>query len=316
MDLGSVDLNLLVVLDALLRERNVTRAAERLHLSQPAVSTALARLRRTLDDPLLVRHGRNLALTPRAEALIDPVRETLATIEQSILRPPAFDPSTDDRAFSVLGSDYVATVLIRPLLVRFGTRAAGLRIDMRPVSSDFLADLRRDDVDIVVVPDQLVKEDDLPECSRSPVIKDRFVGAVWRGHPLAAERRLTADHLAAWPYMAYRTPNGVGTSQVEDDLDALEITRHVEAGANSFSCMPFMLADTMLITLIPERFAVRVAEAAEIALLDTEFPLRPLNQSAFWHSRRDRDPGHVWLREELRTVARTEPSDAVPGRSA
>src|SRR4051812_29891062 len=116
MKLGQVDLNLLVVLDALLREQNVTRASERLHMTQPATSTALARLRKVLGDPLLVKQGRHMQLTPRAEALIDPVRSVLATIEQTIVRPPEFSPAHDSRVFSVMASDYIGVVLVRPLL--------------------------------------------------------------------------------------------------------------------------------------------------------------------------------------------------------
>ncbi|MFI0350054.1 LysR family transcriptional regulator [Actinomadura sp. 9N407] len=304
MELGSFDLNLLVVLDTLLREQHVTRAAERLHLSQPAVSTALARLRKALDDPLLVKHGRSLVLTPRAEALKGPVREVLATVEQSVLRPPRFDPSTDARTFSLVASDYIGIVLIRPLLTRVGPQASSLRIDLRPVSLGYLTDLQRDEIDIAVIPDRLVNPGDLPECSSAPAVEDRFVGVVWRGHPVASDGRLTAAAFADWPYLAYAPSQGI--SLVEEDLDTLGIARNVEAGAENFVSMPFMLAGTMLITIVPERLALRVAEAADVVVLPLEKPLRPLRQSVFWHSRRDADPGHVWLREELLAAARSE----------
>jgi len=165
MKLGQVDLNLLVVLDALLREKNVTRAAERLHLTQPAVSTALARLRKVLDDPLLVKSGRNLQMTPRAEALVDPVRDVLATIEQSIVRPPEFDPDRDRRSFSLIASDYVAVTLLRPLLARLTGLAADLRVDVTPVSDRYVTVLQRDEVDIAILPDQMLEEAPLPDCS-------------------------------------------------------------------------------------------------------------------------------------------------------
>ncbi len=307
MKLGQIDLNLLVVLDALLRERNVTRAAESLHLSQPATSTALARLRRTLGDDLLVKQGRYLVLTPRAESLIDPVREVLATIEQTIVRPPVFDPTTDTRRFSVVGSDYVAVTLVRPLAARLSGLTAGLRLDAAPVGGRYVDALQRDEVDVAVLPDRIVDERALPECSRMPVLTDRFVGAVWTGHPRAGAR-LTADLLSGSPYLAYSVEER--RSIVEDELDAAGWTRRVAATASGFVTMPFMMAGTDLVALLPERLARRVAAAADIRLLEPDLALEPLRQSAFWHARRDRDPGHVWLREQLAAVAAQYPDPA------
>lgn len=307
--LGQIDLNLLVVLDALLRERNVTRAAESLHLSQPATSTALARLRRTLGDDLLVKQGRHLELTPRAESLIEPVREVLATIEQTIVQPPVFDPTSDTRRFSVVGSDYVGVTLIRPLVARLSGLATGLRIDAAPVGSRYLDALQRDEVDIAVVPDRLVDSRALPDCSRMPVITDRFVGAVWTGHPRAGDR-VTADLLADSPYLEWVVEGR--RSIVEEELDSLGWSRRVAATAGGFVTMPFMLAGTEMVALLPERLALRVADAADIRLLEPEVPLQPLRQSAFWHARRDRDPGHVWLREQLAAVAAQEYPDPAP----
>ncbi|PAK26240.1 hypothetical protein CJD44_11605 [Streptomyces sp. alain-838] len=308
MKLGQVDLNLLVVLDALLREQNVTRAAERLHMTQPATSTALARLRKVLGDPLLVKHGRHMQLTPRAEMLVEPVRNVLATIEQTIVRPPGFDPSHDSRNFAMAASDYIGVVLIRPLLAAVASLAPHLRLDLGPISERYIAALQRDEMDLAVLPDRLVGDIDLPECSRMPVIEDRFVGAVWKGHPRAGER-LTGALLAAHPYLAYQ-PIG-GHSLVEQDLDAAAVPRRIEATASTFAAMPFMLAETELLTIIPERLGRRVADAADIVLLETDVALQPLRQSAFWHSRRDADPGHRWLREQLLAVAQCGGEDRV-----
>ncbi|WP_448639363.1 LysR family transcriptional regulator [Geodermatophilus sp. URMC 63] len=303
MKLGQVDLNLLVVLDALLREKNVTRAAESLHLSQPAVSTALARLRRTLGDELLYKNGRYLELTPRAESLIEPVREVLAAIEQTIVAPPTFDPTADTRRFSVVGSDYVAVTLLRPLVARLSGLATGLRLDASPVGSRYLDALQRDEVDVAVLPDRIVDERSLPGCSRMPVIVDRFVGLVWAEHPRAGER-LTAELLAGSPYLEYVVEGR--RSIVEEELDAAGCTRRVAATASGFVTMPLMLPGTELVAVVPERLALRVAAAADVRVLEPDVPLPLLQQSAFWHARRDRDPGHVWLRGQLLAVAEAE----------
>lgn len=300
MKLGQVDLNLLVVLDALLREQNVTRAAERLHMTQPATSTALARLRKVLGDPLLVKHGRHMQLTPRAEALVEPVRSVLATIEQTIVRPPGFDPAHDSRVFAMTASDYIGVVLIRPLLVGMAGQAPHLRLNLGTISERYLPALQRDEMDLAILPDRLVTEADLSDCSSMPVIEDRFVGAVWKEHPHAGGR-LTAGLLAEHPYLAYQPV--AGHSLVEEDLDAASVPRRTEATASTFTAMPFMLAETGLVTIIPERLGRRVANAADIVLLEPEVELQPLRQSAYWHSRRDTDQGHRWLREQLLAVA-------------
>ncbi|SOD98025.1 LysR family transcriptional regulator [Blastococcus haudaquaticus] len=303
MKLGQVDLNLLVVLDALLREKNVTRAAESLYLSQPATSTALARLRRVLGDELLYKNGRYLELTPRAESLIEPVREVLATIEQTIVRPPTFDPTADTRRFSVVGSDYVGVMLVRPLIARLSGLTTALRLDAAPVGPRYLEALQRDEIDLAILPDRIVDERSLRDCSGIPVIADRFVGVVWTGHSTAGDR-LTAELLASSPYLEYVIEGR--RSIVEEELDAAGCTRRVAATAGGFLPMPFMLAGTELVAVLPERLAKRVAAAADIRLLEPEMDLQPLRQSAFWHARRDRDPGHVWLREQLLTVAGSE----------
>ncbi|ONH23625.1 LysR family transcriptional regulator [Pseudofrankia asymbiotica] len=300
MKLQQVDLNLLVVLDALLREGNVTRAAERLHMSQSATSTALARLRKVLGDELLVKNGRHLRFTPRAESLINPVRDVLAAIDQSIVCPPGFDPDNDHRVFTIYVSDYVEVTLVRSLLGRLAGLNTGLRIDVAPVPARYVSALRRDEADLAVLPDRLVDTADLDDCVRVQVISDRVVGAVWSGHP-AAGGRLDADVLSSFPYLQYQTAGGRGL--VEDDLDEAGISRRVEAVASSFVGMLFMLAGTHLVALTQERLARRVAQAADIVLLEPDFPLAPLHQSVFWRNRRGRDSGHAWLREQLLAVA-------------
>ena len=301
MKLGQMDLNLLVVLDALLREKNVTRAAERLHMSQPAISTALARLRKTLDDPLLVKNGRYLQLSPRAETLVDPVRDILARIEQTVMRPTDFDPAVDARAFAVTASDYVGVVLFRPLLGGIADLAPRLRLDLTPVAESFRAALRRDEIDLAVIPDPVIDEQTRATCSSMPVISDRFVGAVWSGHPAAGEGLLTPEVFAASPYLMYSADGARGVW--EDALDEQDVVRNVEATATTFTTMPFLLEGTRLVTVLPERLARRVASAADVVLLEPEVDLPPLHQSAVWHARRDDDLGHQWLRGRLAAVA-------------
>src|SRR4051812_45004924 len=136
MNLRNVDLNLLVVLDALLAERNVSRAGRRLGLSQPAASSSLARLRKMFGDPLLVRQGREFTLTAEAERLVQPVREILNLVERTIEQRPEFDPSTDRRTFSISASDYATLVLLSPFVRAAAAEAPGVTIHVLPRSRD------------------------------------------------------------------------------------------------------------------------------------------------------------------------------------
>ncbi|MBQ0928368.1 LysR family transcriptional regulator [Saccharopolyspora endophytica] len=299
MNLGQVDLNLLVVLDALLREQNVTRAAERLHMSQPATSTALARLRKLLGDPLLVKQGRYLRLTPRGEALVEPVREVLGTIEQHIVAPPDFDPAHDERTFNLASSDYVGVVIMRPLLERVNGLMANVRLEMGALSGDAARMIERDEIDLVILPEVLAESMVAGSCSSAPVVRDRYVGAVWSQHPLAGGS-LPLDALTRYPYLAYAPPNGC--SLMDEDIERAGVTPRVEVTSVNFITMPFLMAGTDLVTIIPESLGKQLAPAAGIELLEPEFPLRPVRESAYWHSRRDADPAHRWLREQLLAV--------------
>ncbi|MGW6032480.1 LysR family transcriptional regulator [Gordonia terrae] len=301
MNLGQLDLNLLVVLDALLREKNVTRAAAGLHMSQPATSSALARLRKVLGDPLLVKRGRYLELTPRAESLVGPVREVLALIEQRIVAPPGFDPTQDERVFTLLASDYAGVTLFRPLLRRVGDLAPNLRLDLGGLTAHALNMIERDEIDLVIVPDSLAEARPLADCFSMQVVRDRYVGAVWSKHPLAGGT-LSAEGLGRHPYLAFTSPGGA-ISLMDEDLERAGIRYRVEATSVSFTAMPFLLAGTRLITIIPESFGRQVTAAADIVLLDLEFAVRPVRESMYWHNRRDADRGHRWLRNQLYAVA-------------
>jgi DNA-binding transcriptional LysR family regulator len=154
MRFNKLDLNLLVVLNALLTERSISRAAEKVHLSQPATSNALARLRDYFGDELLVSAGRQLILTPRAEALIEPVREVLMRIDSTIAAQPQFDPATETRHFTLLASDFTMTVLIPQLLASLYRDAPGIRIHIRAMTENREEVLEQGKADFLICPSQ------------------------------------------------------------------------------------------------------------------------------------------------------------------
>ncbi|MQA84133.1 MAG: LysR family transcriptional regulator [Streptosporangiales bacterium] len=299
-NLSSVDLNLLVALDALLAERSVTRAGQRLSLSQPAMSAALARLRRLFGDPLLVRDGRTLRPTPLAESLAEPVRGILTRVEDTLAHRLRFDPASDARTFSVIASDYVTVVLLRPLFERLAVRAPQVRVAVTPLGPEFQEQIRRDEADLLIVPREVAdKAGDLPS---ETLFVDRFVCAVWRDHP-AVGATMTVEQLGALPYLTYGAP--ALASFVDIQLDALGVTRQVEVTTQSFAIAPFLLRGTRLFAMVQERLANEVAEAANIRLLEPPLDLSPITEAMFWHPRHSSDPAHRWLRTQIAELAAT-----------
>lgn len=298
MDLRRVDLNLLVSLDALLRERHVTLAAKRMSVSQPAMSSSLARLRALLGDPLLVRAGRGLVLTSFAEGLREPLSNILESIDLVLTDRPRFDPAVDKRTFTIAASDYITLVMLREVVARLSKVAPGVRLHVQPVLSDYVDHLRQDTIDLIVLP--LEVAEDVGDMSRATLFIDRFVCAAGKDSPIDTSS-LTVEEFSRLPYIAYRV-NGE-PSNVDRQLDELGIPRSVEMTTESFLIAPFMLSGTGFIAMLHERLAQAVGDIAGIVLFEPPVALRPITQSLFWHPRRTDDPAHRWLRELLVEVA-------------
>ena len=298
MRLSGVDLNLLVAFDALMSERSVTRAAERLSIGQSAMSATLGRLRRLFDDPLLVRQGRVLVATPLAESLIEPVHEALSLIEQTMASRSAFDPTTDHRTFSVVASDYVTLVFLRPLLARLATEAPNARLHLRPVTSDYRDQLRRNQIDLLVMPREVLGQSH--EFPTSPLFSDRYVCAVDRQNPEVGNT-ITLEQFSKQPYLAYNA--GPLPSLAEQQLDAAGVERNLEVSTQTFVLAPFLLRGTRLITLLHERLARVVQDQLDLRLLEPPLPLSPITEVMSWTPRHDHDPAHVWLRGRLHDLA-------------
>lgn len=299
LNLESVNLNLLVPLDVLLRTRNVTQAGRELHLSQSATSDLLARLRKTLRDPLLVRHGRDLVLTPYAESLQGHLREVLQLIDQLITQRPSFDPQSDERTFTIVASDYVATVVLRPLMTGLATDAPAVSLNLQPLRDGFDRRIRRDEVDLLLVSDGVCRHS-LDGMPRESVFEDRFVLCGWEGNT-ALEEHLTARRFKDLPYVQYGT-GGQG-SLADQGLEHLRVQPRVELRTESQLLVPFLLRGSDLVALIPERLARMAQRPAELKVTEPPFDLPAIRQSVAWHPRRTLDPAHRWLRDRLRSVA-------------
>lgn len=297
MNLHQLDLNLLVALDALLSERGVTRAGERIGLSQPAMSSALARLRRLLGDELLVRTGREYQLTALAQELQPAVRHIMSLIETTLMRRPAFQPATDERVFAIAASDYASLVVLQPALERISREAPRVTLHLHPLETSPGEALKQAAVDLVIAPRQL----NLPfPCE--PLLTDRWVCAVAADHPEVGER-LTLDQYLSLPHLVFATDGDRRISLGDRQVSKLGLERRVLATFESFLLLPFLLRGTRLVALIQERLATRVRDAAGLKLLDPPFQIDEITEAVYWHPRHNSDGGLQWLRTVLADVA-------------
>jgi LysR family transcriptional regulator, nod-box dependent transcriptional activator len=174
VNLSSVDLNLLVALDAVLAEKNITKAGERLGVTQPTMSHTLARLRRLFDDELLIRIGREYELTPLAQELREPVRDILKNIELALERRPAFNPGTDERTFTIAASDYATYLVFQPALERIQDEAPGVRLEVHPLYESRRAEVESGDIDLAIWPSAIG-----PDLPHQVLFTDRWVAIAW-----------------------------------------------------------------------------------------------------------------------------------------
>lgn len=302
--LSGVDLNLLVSLEALLSERNVTHAARSLSVGQSTMSATLARLRRHFDDPLLVRKGSRMVPTTLAESLVGPVREAVRAVEAVMGPRETFDPATDERAFRIIASDYVLFILLRILFIRLAADAPYVQVDVLPLQPDFMDQLRRGHADLLIAPTAFAGQPALPH---DPLFSDRFVLACDRDNPDVGNE-VTPQEFSRLPYLSY----GVAPWQAlaESELEELGINRRVGVRAQSFVMTPWMLTGTPLVSLVHERVARRIAEDAGLRVLEPPTPLRPIVEAMYWTPRHTEDPAHRWLRGRLAGLAAQLEQDA------
>ncbi|MFF5204736.1 LysR family transcriptional regulator [Streptosporangium sp. NPDC000396] len=291
-----LDLNLLVALDVLLDERSVSGAATRLHLSEPAMSRTLGRIRKALGDPVLVRSGRQMVPTPRAETLRAEVRD-LVERAQAVFAPPAeLDLATLRRTFTLLANDAVVTAIAASLIARVQRLATGVTIRFLAESASDLPVLREGLADLEVG----VVDRAPPETRVEPLMGDRLVGAVRPGHPLLTgeltrERFASADHITV-------SRRGKLSGPVDDALRAHGLERRVVASVPTFTASLVTTLTSDAVGLVTENLSRDVVRALGLVTFPVPLDLPGLRISQAWHPRHDADGGHVWLREQVREV--------------
>jgi DNA-binding transcriptional LysR family regulator len=302
MALGGIDLNLLVILQALLEEGNVTRAGVRLGMPQPAVSNALARLRRHYRDELLLRAGNGYDLTPLARSLLPSVQESTRLIGRTFSPGQAGQPQVGHRMFTICLSDYSMTVLGEPLLRRVHDLAPDARIQLRLATRE-LTDGDRGllGYDLLIGPPRLQSAGQ-PEV----IMRDRLVYVADPANPRLRDGRLTAEDLAALPHAAARFPDP-GSDPAGMALLRRGINPNVVITTGGWLPLPFLIAGTDLVAAIPERLARRTGAAAGVTLVEPPFGIIELVEAAWWHPLHATDLALTWLRGIVAEVAAALP---------
>jgi len=301
-----IDLNLLTALDALLAEGSVTRAAERLHLSDSAMSRTLARLREATGDPLLVRAGRTMVPTPHALALRDQVRE-LAQGARAVLQPAGagWDLKTLQRTFTLRANEGFIEAFGPALVKRVARDAQGVCLRFAPKVDKDVGPLREGIIDL----DIGVLGETGPEVRLQTLYRDRFVAAVRAGHPLLDEPALDAARYAACGHVV-TSRRGRRLGPVDEALAALGLARRVAVVVPSFRAALSIAVATDLVALVPASYFVQDLAHGELRALPLPVETEPITISQMWHPRMERDPGHRRLREVVLAVCRARAARA------
>ena len=294
--LHAFDLNLLPVLQALLQTRSIKRAGALVGLSPSATSHALARLREFLGDPLLVRAGRQMQLTARAETIAPRLQQALSMLEDSLEETETFDPLTLDRSFRIATTDYVEMVLAPALGTRLCAEGPGVNL-LHERTRDPAAALRSGAVELSIhvaypMPDDI---------ESYPLIDETFACAMRSGHP-ALQRRLTARRFAALDHLLV-SPRGGVRGIVDEKLEAMGLGRRVARTVASFTAAPFLLRDSDLVLTAPRRLVEAVAADLGLSIVPPPLDLTGFTLALAWHRRHADDPAHAWLSTQVITAA-------------
>jgi DNA-binding transcriptional LysR family regulator len=289
------DLNLLFTLDVLLAEGSVARAARRLGLSASAMSRSLARLRRTTADPLLVRAGRGLVPSPRAEELRERVRQVVHDAEAALRPARPLDPARLARTFTLRTSDGFVENFGPALVARVANEAPRVRLRFVTRVDRDSGPLREGTVDLET---GVVSKGMGPELRAQALLRDRFVGAMRKGHPLA-RGKMTLARYAAAKHVAV-TREGSEKGPVDIALAPLGLQRNTVAMVTGFSAALALARGSDLLATVPERHTGHLRDG----MLTFALPMAALRitVSLLWHPRMDADPGHRWLRQHVREV--------------
>jgi DNA-binding transcriptional LysR family regulator len=302
--LASLDLNLLLVLRELLRERNVTRAAERVGVTQPAVSAALSRLRRHFDDELLVRVSRGYVLSPLAEQLKRQVEEICAAAEQLFSTGAAFDPASTRREFTLMMADYTVAVLGGGISRLFEEQAPHASLHIRLAREALALDMPHllRWVDGIVAPE---RTQTLPSARSAELFRDEWVCVMSPDNSLASSGSLQLQDLQdlKWVVPFYRNQDSPLAPPATRQLGLLGIRPQVAIAVESYLAVPHLVAGGSRVALMQRRLATQFADQAELRVYPCPGEPDPIIEALWWHEGLESDPAHAWLRTAVAEVA-------------
>jgi DNA-binding transcriptional LysR family regulator len=296
-----LDLNLLRVFDALLAGGSVTEAAERLHLSIPATSRALGRLRRAMDDPILVRAGRGMAPTPFALRAAPRVRSLLDEASALVSADRELDVGELRRTFTIRINDGVAATLAAVAVEATAAVAPGVILRFVAEGSESTEALRDGSVDLDIGAGDVAA----PDIRTAVLYRERLVGVVRAGSPLARHRRPTLAQLCQHTHVS-ASRRGRARGPLDDMLEAAGLQRHVAAVVPTFAVAVLLVASSRYVGLVPQRLAEQYGQALGLRWFPVPAALPELDIRLFWHARLDADPAHRWLRDTIRQALPAE----------
>nr|WP_320131443.1 LysR family transcriptional regulator [uncultured Holophaga sp.] len=298
MHFNQLDLNLLVALDVLLDEHNITRAGHRINLSQSAMSGCLARLREFFNDELLVQVGRKMVPTPLGESLAQPVRDCLVHIQSAIATKPTFDPATSQRHFKIMLSDYMSIVFMPEVMRRMAEVAPQITVEIVSSADYPLEALEKGEIDFRILPESFQASS---HCSEF-LLEDPYTCMVWTGNP-EVRGELSPEQFLDMRHVLLRFGRERAPSRDEIYLSRLGYHRRVDMIATWFGVLPHFIVGTSRITTLPLRLGKVFAEQYPVRLLAPPIAIEPMVQTICWHKYYDYDPGKLWMRRLMKEVA-------------
>jgi len=302
--MSNVDLNLLVVFDAIMTEGSITKAASRVGMTQPAVSNSVARMRLVWNDPLFVKHGRGIQPTPRAESLWQHFRNPLLEIRQ-MTTDHGFDPATSDRVFRVGVTEHPVDMIWLPLRRVMETEAPNISIHSVPIHRNTEELLLNASIDLAVH----YYVGNHKKIRSSWLFSNKLVCVVRPDHSLLQsldpkgvlplEQYLLEDHLMV-------SLSGEARANVDDALAQLGLKRRIAMTVNYFSLIPSILKDSNLVCVTPQSVVASAVRAGELTVVPLSFEIEPAPISLLWHTRQDRDAGNIWMRQLISKFANVE----------
>jgi LysR family transcriptional regulator, nod-box dependent transcriptional activator len=305
MHLQGLDLNLLIALDALLTERNVTRAAERIHISQSGMSAALDKLRHYFSDQLLERIGRNMELTARGRALADPVKTILSQIQELNDPSHAFEPTVARRVFRISATTYCCELLATPLICRLRASAPMISVQFEELSADTADRILDGQIDFAItisarLIDKMQTHDEFLRSEK--LFTDRFVVAISKNNPYDGEM-ITFDQLCDMGYIETRF-GGVIAGVSEQLWRQQPKQPHTCGWLPNFQLTLHTVGQTDMAAILPSLLVVLQGERYNVRALPVPFEMPILEERLYWHRRNDTDPGHRWMTQTLEQVVK------------